>query len=357
MIVDDYAAEVLQASNGVELPYRLFSPTTDEQVPLVVSLHGHGESGTNNMSQVVGNQISVAFADPVRQAHAPAYVLSPQTQQGAPMGADGVGWWMPDWQDAVIELVEQTIAENPNIDTDRVYLTGLSMGCFGSWAILPNHSHLFAAAVIVCGAGDEELVAEALGDFPIWALHSIDDFVVEYDVAGSDYRIFQELEATGSPVVWSQWAANAPQAEQDAAAQAAVDEATERGSSHLFTTFPEGTTPVMPHFSWVPTYSNTVVLDWLFAQERIEMEPEPEPTPDPEPEPEPTPEPKPEPKPEIGDDVTPDGEDVDLVDNSSELTELPRTGSENLPVLGMSLLLTVGGIGALLARRLRVLRN
>src|SRR5690625_2904006 len=66
---------------------------------------------------------------------------------------------------------------------------------------------------------------------------------------------------------------------------------------------------------------------------------------------------KPEPKPEIGDDVTPDGEDVDLVDNSSELTELPRTGSENLPVLGMSLLLTVGGIGALLARRLRVLRN
>src|SRR5690625_165440 len=201
---------------------------------------------------------------------------------------------MPDWQDAVIELVEQTIAENPNIDTDRVYLTGLSMGGFGSWAILPNHSDHYAAAVIVCGAGDEELVVETLGDFPIWALHSIDDFVVEYDVAGSDYRIFQELEATGSPVVWSQWAANAPHAEQDAAAQAAVDEATERGSRHLFTTFPEGTTPVMPHFSWVPTYSNTVVLDWLFAQERIEMEPEPEPTPDPEPEPEPTPEPNPQ---------------------------------------------------------------
>src|SRR5690625_7287557 len=107
MIVDDYAAEVLQASNGVELPYRLFSPTTDEQVPLVVSLHGHGESGTNNMSQVVGNQISVAFADPARQAQAPAYVLSPQTQQGAPMDADGVGWWMPDWQDAVIERSEE----------------------------------------------------------------------------------------------------------------------------------------------------------------------------------------------------------------------------------------------------------
>ncbi|HLR56030.1 MAG TPA: hypothetical protein VK096_04630, partial [Actinomycetales bacterium] len=203
LIVDDYATEVLDASNGIELPYRLFSPDTDAQVPLVVSLHGHGESGTNNMSQIVGNQISVAFADPARQETNPAYVLSPQTQQGEAGGADGVGWWIPEWQDAVIELVEKTIAENPNIDQDRVYLTGLSMGSFGSWAILPNHSDLFAAAILVTGAGDEATAVETLSDFPIWALHSVDDFVVPYDAPGSDYRIFQELEAAGSPVVWS----------------------------------------------------------------------------------------------------------------------------------------------------------
>src|SRR5690625_7689506 len=119
MIVDDYAAEVLQAGNGVELPYRLFSPTTDEQVPLVVSLHGHGESGTNNMSQIVGNQISVAFAEPARQETDPAYVLSPQTQQGEDGGADGVGWRIPERHKTGYDLVAHTIADNSKLHHAR----------------------------------------------------------------------------------------------------------------------------------------------------------------------------------------------------------------------------------------------
>lgn len=356
--VDQYEADVLAASNGIDLPYRLFRPNAQGQVPLVVTLHGHGESGTNNLAQVVGNQISVAFADPERQANNPAYVLSPQTQQGAPGGADGVGWWIPEWQDAVIELVEQTIAENPNIDTDRVYLTGLSMGSFGSWAILPQHTDLFAAAVLVCGAGDEEIAVDALSDFPIWALHSIDDFVVQYDAPGSDFRIMQGIEESGAPVAWSEWSASAPQDEQNAAAQAAVDEANDLGATHIFTTFPEGTTPVMSHFSWVPTYSNPVVLDWLFAQERVEDEVVPEPAPDPEPQPEPDPdpetEPQPEPQPQPQPDSDPQPEPVldPEAQNDSGLTELPRTGAQTLVLPVLSLALVLGGVALMRLRRM-----
>lgn len=267
LVVDDYENLSLAAASGVNIPYRFYAPELEEgeRVPLVLTLHGHGESGTDNASQILGNQISVAFTDPARQAQNKAFVLSPQTAEAAPGGIEN-GWWAPRWQQAVIELVEKTIAENPAIDPDRIYLTGLSMGSYGSWALLQQHSDLFTAAVLVCGAGDEAAAVAELGDFPIWALHSADDFVVRYDVPNSDYRIFKALEAAGSPVTWSQWPGNASQAEQLAYATDARHRANVAGSKHIFTTFPAGTTPVMSHFSWVPTYTNDVVVDWLFAQ-------------------------------------------------------------------------------------------
>lgn len=265
LVVDEYSAGTLSAASGVTLPYRFFEPKTapGQKYPLVVTLHGHGESGSNNFSQIAGNQISVAFADPERQATDPAFVLSPQAAQApAPSG----GWFKKDAQDAVVELVKATIAANPAIDPDRVYLTGLSMGSFGSWRILPAHSELFAGALLVCGAGDEAAAVSALGDFPIWAVHSADDAVVAYDAPGSDYRIFRALESAGHAVTWSEWAGTTPDEQQEAAAADARDRAATTGSQHIFTTFPAGTTPLFSHGSWIPTYTNDVMLDWLFEQ-------------------------------------------------------------------------------------------
>ncbi|TDC21350.1 hypothetical protein E1265_18320 [Streptomyces sp. 8K308] len=187
VLVDDYAAATFDAASGVTVDYRFFTPDVrpGRRYPLVVALHGHGESGDDNFAQIAGNQISVAFADPARQARHPAFVLSPQ----APRGTPGTGgWWRSDIRAEVLELVRATLARNPAIDPSRVYLTGLSMGSYGSWALLPEHHDLFAAAVLVCGAGDETAAVDALGTFPIWSLHSADDAVVPYDAPGSDYR-------------------------------------------------------------------------------------------------------------------------------------------------------------------------
>jgi predicted peptidase len=264
-VVDDYAAATFDAQSGAVLPYRFFTPKVrpGRKYPLVVTLHGHGESGTDNFGQIAGNQISVAFADPARQGRRPAFVLSPQ----APRGTPGTGgWWRPDMRAAVVELVRATIAKHPAIDPSRVYLTGLSMGSFGSWAFLPEHHGLFAGAILVCGAGNEAAAVATLGAFPIWAVHSIDDFVVAYDAPGSDYRIFRALEAAGRPVTWSQWAGTAPERDQEAFAAEARARAAASGSRHIFTTFPAGTTPLFSHGSWIPTYPNDTILDWLFAQ-------------------------------------------------------------------------------------------
>lgn len=255
-VVDDYTSGTFGA-----LPYRFFTPKVrpGRKYPLVVTLHGHGESGTDNFAQIAGNQISVAFANPTR----PAFVLSPQAPQGTPGTG---GWWRPDLRAAVLDLVRATVAGNPAIDPNRVYLTGLSMGSYGSWAFLPEHNDLFAGAILVCGAGNETAAVTTLGDFPIWAVHSIDDAIVPYDAPDSDYRIFKALEAAGRPVTWSEWAGTAPNRVQEAYAADARKRATRSGSKHIFTTFPAGTTPVFSHGSWIPTYPNDVIIDWLFDQ-------------------------------------------------------------------------------------------
>lgn len=265
LIVDDYASATFDAVPGVTLPYRFFTPKVrpGRKYPLVVTLHGHGESGTDNFGQIAGNQISVAFADPSRQDRHAAFVLSPQ----APPGTPGTGgWWRPEMRAAVVELVKATLAKYPAIDPSRVYLTGLSMGSYGSWALLPEHNALFAGAILICGAGNETAAVATLGDFPIWAVHSADDFIVAYDAPGSDYRIFKALEAAGHPVTWSEWAGTAPERVQEAYAADARERAASSGSRHIFTTFPAGTTPLFSHGSWIPTYPNDVIVDWLFDQ-------------------------------------------------------------------------------------------
>lgn len=264
-IVDDYGSATFGAASGVTLPYRFFTPEVrpGRKYPLVVTLHGHGESGTDNFAQIAGNQISVAFAGPARQDRHAAFVLSPQASPGTPGTG---GWWRPETQAAVVELVKATLAKYPAIDPSRVYLTGLSMGSYGSWAILPRHNALFAGAILVCGAGNETAAVATLGDFPIWAVHSADDAIVPYDAPGSDRRIFTALDAAGHPVTWSEWAGTAPERVQEGYAADARARAAESGSKHIFTTFPAGTTPLFSHGSWIPTYPNDVIVDWLFQQ-------------------------------------------------------------------------------------------
>jgi predicted peptidase len=266
LIVDDFDAGSHTSKGGTRLDYRLFEPAEadsggEAEYPLVVTLHGAGESGTDNVSQIAGNQLAVAFADPARQAEHPSFVLSPQRRPD-------MNWFWNDagMEGALLELIEETARRYP-IDRDRIYVTGLSMGSLGWWAILPEHQDVFAGAILICGLGDEAAV-RSLTSFPIWATHSRDDPIVAYDVPGSDDRLMRSIEAAGAPVTWGEWAGNLPDAEAEAEAAALWRQADAAGSRHLFTTFAPGTTPIFPHASWVPTYTNGVLLDWLFSQVR-----------------------------------------------------------------------------------------
>ncbi|MEU6181414.1 hypothetical protein [Streptomyces coeruleorubidus] len=136
-VVDDFAAGSFTDSAGSELDFRLYQPAgflrnprTRTRYPLVVTLHGGGEVADNNMTQLTSNRIAVTFAKPERQRRNSAFVLSPQILLPRPMdGPDGTDWTDAKVQAALIELIDTFVREHErNVDTDRLYLVGLSSG-------------------------------------------------------------------------------------------------------------------------------------------------------------------------------------------------------------------------------------
>jgi predicted peptidase len=266
-VVDDFEAGSYAGDSGTTLPYRLFSPDAPgargdagdvqqgRSYPLVVFLHGGGERGSDNMVQIVANEGAVVFARPERQASDPSFVLAPQAPAGTLWTTSGV-------LATLEELIQHTVDTYP-VDTDRIYVTGLSLGAWGMYnGLFPNNPSLFAGGIAIAGLGNPDL-APTYADVPIWATHSRDDGVLPWFFTNN---IMNAIEASGRVVTRAEWAGNLDQEAAEEAARDQVAAAALTDSHTLFTTFTAGTTPFNPHFSWVPTYNNDVILDWLFDQ-------------------------------------------------------------------------------------------
>jgi predicted peptidase len=270
-VVDDFTAGSFTDSAGFELDFRLYQPPGPGRYPLVVTLHGGGEVADNNMTQLTGNRIAVTFAKPERQRRHPAFVLAPQVPLPRPMeGPDGTDWTDARVQAATVELIDTFTAKYP-VDTNRIYLAGLSSGGRGILNLLPKHPGKFAAAIPTAGWGDASTM-EKITHIPLWADHSIDDQVVPYREGRfgkpGTWTLMNALEAAGAKVTRGEWANNLPKAEFEARSRALLREARANGSHVLFTSYSPGTTPVNPHLAWAQTYENDVVIEWLFAQSR-----------------------------------------------------------------------------------------
>lgn len=133
-----------------------------DRVPLVVFLHGAGQRGDDNIQQLQTLPQQLFLSNKF-----PCAVLAPQCPLGTSWG---------HWPDELEHLIEQTIQKH-HIDPARVYLTGLSMGGFGSWELAAHRPDLFAAVVPVCGGGNTQW-AEELKNLPLWAVHGSDDTAV-----------------------------------------------------------------------------------------------------------------------------------------------------------------------------------
>jgi len=226
--------EVFKAPSGETLNYRLYLPKNipaDKKLPLVLFLHGAGERGTNNVSQLKHGVMSIIRYG--SDSNNPAILLVPQcpdNQQwvNVPWGAKS--HTMPPEPSLpmrlALALLREKMASLP-VDPARVYVTGVSMGGYGTWDAVQREPSLFAAAMPVCGGGDTAC-APALKGIPIWTFHGDKDGAVPVERSRD---MFQALTACGGKVQYREY-------------------------------------PGAGHDVWTRTYSDPSVLAWLFAQRR-----------------------------------------------------------------------------------------
>ncbi len=221
--------------------YQVFVPAaaarTTGPLPVVLFLHGSGERGSDGLKQ------THAGLGPYLRAHAadfPALVVLPQVP--------GEQEWAGQNNRMAVAALDATIAEF-GADPARQYLTGMSMGGYGSWNIALADPGRFAAIVPVCGAvlapravrqslyveavaGEADpytALASRLKQVPVWLFHGARDDVVLPD---DDRRLHAAFKAVGA---------------RDA----------------RYTEYPEGN-----HNAWDATYSDAAMWAWLFAQRR-----------------------------------------------------------------------------------------
>jgi predicted peptidase len=265
-VVDRFERRAFTDAAGTRLAFRLYRPPTQRRVPLVLVLHGGGETGSPqvrpaNTTQITANRSAIVWATRREEAIVVAPQLPGRTSQ----------WTEPALQAAVLSLLDR-LAERYRVDTDRVYLTGLSRGGRGAVEFLSNAPDRFAGSLLAAARAEDDDVSRVpeFVDVPLWLTHAVDDTVVPYQ---GSVDIAAALEAAGARVTRGTWAGdNSAGQAQDRAAEAAarrlLAQARATRSHTLFTSYSAGTVAVNAHFSWGPMYETDVMLDWLFAQDR-----------------------------------------------------------------------------------------
>ena len=212
------------AVEGTRTIYRVHEPPIDSPLPLIFFLHGRGEMGSDGLAQTTVGIGPAIEGDPDRF---PALVVFPQASD------PNYGWRGFNLAAAVAALDDAE--QHYDVDRDRVSITGLSMGGFGTWAIAALHPERFAAIVPVCGGFDgtatkmraDEGVAR-IKSIPHWVFHGDVDKVVTVE---HSRRMVNKLRDAGADVRYTEYHGVA-------------------------------------HNSWDRAYADPDLLPWMLAQRR-----------------------------------------------------------------------------------------
>jgi predicted peptidase len=211
-------------SQKVASNYLLFLPKdykakSTNRWPLIIFLHGAGERGTNASKVAVHGPPKIVK----EMADFPFIVISPQCPSGQT--------WSNDVLLALLDEVTKKLA----VDKSRIYLTGLSMGGFGTWSLGLTHPDRFAAIAPICGGGNsidillpDPKMTKALKSLPVWAFHGAKDDTVK---SSESERMVEALKKIGNDA--------------------------------KLTVYPEA-----GHDSWTQTYNNAELYDWFLRHKK-----------------------------------------------------------------------------------------
>lgn len=228
------AKEYINNDNDTLL-YRMLEPQNPcflKKYPLVIFLHGSGERGNDNERQLIWG--AGAFIKEENMKDYPCYVVAPQCPTEKRWLEKN--WALPthimpddpsETMALVMELINETIDDYP-INKRRIYITGLSMGGYGTWDLISRWPDKFAAAIPICGGGDENQ-APKLVNMPIWVFHGADDTTVPTD--RSRHMVQAIKDAGGTKIKYTEY-------------------------------------PGVGHGSWKPAYADPELMKWLFSQKK-----------------------------------------------------------------------------------------
>jgi predicted peptidase len=177
--------------NQDSLPYRMLYPADydrNQRYPLVLFLHGAGERGSDNQKQLTHG--ASLFLTPSHRERFPCIVVFPQCpeddywssvdidREQRPFALD-FDYNRPAQRplEMALQLTDQIISREA-IDTQRIYIMGLSMGGMGTFEAIYHRPDFFAAAVPICGGGDALAYHEKSVNQPFWIFHGAEDNVV-----------------------------------------------------------------------------------------------------------------------------------------------------------------------------------
>lgn len=245
-IRDSMEKRVHKNAAGETLPYRLFVPKDydkSKEYALILFLHGAGERGDDNEAQIKHAQF-LRFASDEVQAKHPSIIVAPQCPATKLADdSDQHKWVQLPWGSKkplatpkepsyglrlTFEILDG-LEKEFNIDPQRRYVTGLSMGGYGTFDALVRRPKYWAAGVPICG-GMDNAKAKEIAHIPVWAFHGDKD--------------------TAVPV------------ERSRTAIAALKEA---GGDPRYTEYAG-----QGHAVWGPAYEEPELVEWLFAQTREE---------------------------------------------------------------------------------------
>jgi predicted peptidase len=204
----------------VEVAYLIYLPEgydaeKGKKWPLLLFLHGAGERG-DDLEKVKAHGPPRLMKE---GREFPFIVVAPQCP---------VDLW---WSAFLTKPVLDEVLNGFSVDEDRVYVTGLSMGGYGTWDIAAKYPEMFAAAAPVCGGGEPERAAK-MKDLPLWVFHGAKDDVVKLDESEKMVKAVEEAEGDVK-----------------------------------FTVYPEA-----GHDSWTETYDNPELYEWFLNHRRGESD-------------------------------------------------------------------------------------
>jgi predicted peptidase len=199
------------------MPYYLYAPanyTPSGRYPLVLILHGGGEvalptpDSALNKDCVVNQAYVRAFTNVTTQQRWPSFMLVPQAAAGnrwVNVPASVASYTLASQPSAslamAMTILTSTLQAYPAIDRDRIYITGISMGAFGTWEAAERWPNIFAAALPIAGSGDPA-AATALTHMAIWAFHGTADTTVPVD---GSRRMISAIRADGGAACYTEY--------------------------------------------------------------------------------------------------------------------------------------------------------